>query len=93
MILRADFFDPAKPHLLVLVCFGQILLIALPFLVNDALAAILVLSLLSAIALFGSLTLSVLYLCFTAAVVPSWFYEDYLTLPLDFKFYEGLLVV
>ncbi|MCY4351885.1 MAG: O-antigen ligase family protein [Gemmatimonadetes bacterium] len=93
MTLRVDLFDPAKPHLLVLVCFGQILLIALPFLVNDALAAILVLSLLSAIALFGSLTLSVLYLCFTAAVVPSWFYEDYLTLPLDFKFYEGLLVV
>ncbi len=93
MTLRADFFDPAKPHLLVLVCFGQILLIALPFLVNDALAAILILSLLSAIALFGSLTLSVLYLCFTAAVVPSWFYEDYLLLPLGFKFYEGLLVV
>ena len=93
MILRANFFDPAKPHLLVLVCFGQVLLIALPFLVNDALAAILVLSLLSAIALFGSLTLSVLYLCFTAAVVPSWFYEDYLLLPLGFKFYEGLLAV
>ncbi len=93
MTLRTDFFDPAKPHLLVLVCFGQILLIALPFLVNDALAAILVLSLLSAIALFGSLTLSVLYLCFTAAVVPSWFYEDHLLLPLGFKFYEGLLVV
>ncbi len=93
MILRADFFDPAKPHLLVLVCFGQVLLIALPFLVNDALAAILVLSLLSAIALFSSLTLSVLYLCFTAAVVPSWFYEDYLLLPLDFKFYEGLLTL
>ena len=93
MILRADFFDPAKPRLLVLVCSVQILLIALPFFVNDALAAILVLILLSAIALFGSLTLSVLYLCFTAAVVPSWIYEDYLLLPLDLKFYEGLLVV
>lgn len=93
MTLRTDLFDPAKPRLLVLVCLGQVLLIALPFLVNDALAAILVLSLLSAIALFGSLTLSVLYLCFTAAVVPSWFYEDYLVLPMGFKFYEGLLVV
>jgi len=68
MTLRTDFFDPAKPHLLVLVCLGQVLLIALPFLVNDALAAILVLSFLSAIALFGSLTLSVLYLCFTAGL-------------------------
>ena len=93
MMLQTNFFDPAKPHLLILVCLGQVLLIALPFLVNDALAAILVLSLLSAIALLGSLTLSVLYLCFTAAVVPSWFYEDYLVLPMGFKFYEGLLVV
>lgn len=93
MILRTDFFDPAKHHLLVLVCSIQILLIALPFLVHDALAAILVLVLLSAIALFGSLTLSVLYLCFTAAVVPSWIYEDYLLLPLGLKFYEGLLIV
>ena len=93
MMLRTNFFDPAKPNLLILVCLGQVLLIALPFLVNDALAAILVLSLLSAIALFGSLTLSVLYLCFTAAVVPSWLYEDYLLLPMGFKFYEGLLVV
>ncbi len=93
MILRTDFFVPAKPNLLILMCLGQVLLIALPFLVNDALAAILVLSLLSAIALFGSLTLSVLYLCFTAAVVPSWLYEDYLLLPLGFKFYEGLLAV
>ncbi|MCY3872451.1 MAG: O-antigen ligase family protein [Gemmatimonadetes bacterium] len=93
MTLRTNFFDPAKPQLLVLICLGQVLLIALPFLVNDALAAILVLSLLSAIALLGSLTLSVLYLCFTAAVVPSWLYEDYLLLPMGFKFYEGLLVV
>ena len=93
MTLRSDFFDPAKPNLLILMCLGQVLLIALPFLVNDALAVILVLSLLSAIALFGSLTLSVLYLCFTAAVVPSWVYEDYLLLPLGFKFYEGLLAV
>lgn len=84
---------PSKHRLLVLMCLGQVLLIALPFLINNVLAAILVLSLLSAIALFGSLTLSVLYLCFTAAVVPSWFYEEYLLLPLNFKFYEGLFAV
>ncbi len=93
MMLQTNFFDPAKHRLLILVCLVQVLLIALPFLVNNALAAILVLSLLSVIALFGSLTLSVFYLCFVAAVVPSWFYEDYLLLPLDFKFYEGLLAV
>ncbi len=69
------------------------LLIALPFFKDDMLPTIVVMVLFSVVALFGSVTTAVLYLCFSAAVVPSWFYEDYLVLPMDFQFYEGLLVV
>jgi O-antigen ligase len=52
-----------------------------------------VLVMLSMVALIGSVTTALLYLCLISAAVPTRFFDDHLMLPLDFKFYEGLLVV
>lgn len=72
------------------VCVAQILMVALPFYFSQFLSAILVLALISVIALVGSPALAVFYLCFIAAIIPTWVYDDFLTLPMDFKFYEGI---
>ena len=93
MAFDATFWRPGNRRLLIAVCAAQLLVIALPFQTHDMLPAIVVLVLISALALFGSSTTAILYLCFTAAIVPSWFYDDYLTLPFGFKFYEGLLAL
>lgn len=91
--MRVEAIHPRHAPLLWAVCALQVALIAASFFISAILPLICVLTLISAVALFGSITLSVLYLCFVAAVVPSWFYEDYLLLPLDFKFYEGLFAL
>lgn len=91
--MRAEAIHPRHAPLLWAVCALQVALIAASFFISAILPVICVLALLSLVALFGSITLSVLYLCFVAAVVPTWFYEDYLLLPLDFKFYEGLFAL
>lgn len=91
--MSAEAIHPRHAPLLWAVCALQVALIAASFFISAILPVICVLTLISAVALFGSITLSVLYLCFVAAVVPSWFYEDYLLLPLDFKFYEGLFAL
>ena len=75
------------------VCLAQAGIICLPFLYHDLGPPVVVLVLLSAAMLVGSTTLAVLYLCAMSIVVPTWFFDDYLTLPLDFKFYEGLFVL
>lgn len=79
--------------LLVAVCMMQVFLIALPFYFGDFLSVILVLTVISIVGLFGSITLAVLYLCFMVAVIPTWMYDDILTLPMDFKFYEGIFAL
>ena len=91
--MRAEAIHPRHAPLLWVVCALQIALIAASFFISAILPVICVLTLLSLVALFGSITLSVLYLCFVVVVVPTWFYEDYLLLPLDFKFYEGLFAL
>ena len=93
MTAEATRYHPRHAPLVWGVCALQVVLIAAPFFISAILPVVCVLTLVSAVALFGSITLSVLYLCFVAAVVPSWFYEDYLLLPLDFKFYEGLFAL
>ncbi len=93
MTAEATRYHPRHAPLVWGVCALQVVLIAAPFFISAILPVVCVLTLVSAVALFGSITLSVLYLCFVAAVVPSWFYADYLLLPLDFKFYEGLFAL
>ena len=86
--------DPANRRLILALCLGQIGLIALPLLKFDtAVSLIGVLVVYSIVGVFGSVTLALLYLCLVSAVVPTQFFDDHLLLPLDFKFYEGLLVV
>ncbi len=85
---------PSSRWLILAVCAGQVGLIALPFLFYSKVVPLLVVMvLLSVAALFGSVTLAVLYLCLVSAVAPTQFYDDHLLLPLDFKFYEGLFMV
>lgn len=93
MASETAFWQPGNRRLLIAACAVQLALIALPFVKDIALPAIVVMVLFSIIALFGSPTTAVLYLCFTAVVVPSWFYDDYLPLPFGFKFYEGLFLL
>ena len=76
--------------LLMSVCLAQVLLISVPFYFSEFLSVILVLTIISVVGLVGSTTLSVLYLCFIAAVIPTWVYDEILLLPMDFKFYEGV---
>ncbi len=86
--------DPANRRLIVALCLGQIAIIALPLLKFDTVVSLIaVLVVYSTVALFGSVSLALLYLCLVSAVVPTRFFDDHLLLPLDFKFYEGLLVV
>lgn len=79
--------------LLAAVCLMQVFLIALPFYFSDFLSVILVLTVISIVGLFGSITLAVLYLCFMVAVIPTWVYDEILILPMDFKFYEGVFAL
>jgi len=76
--------------LLLIVCLAQVSLISVPFYFSEFLSVILVLTIISVVGLIGSTTLSVLYLCFIAAVIPTWVYDEVLLLPMDFKFYEGI---
>jgi O-antigen ligase len=86
--------DPGNRWLLLAACCGQVSIIALPLVKYSEIVPItIVLVLLSAAALFGSVTTALLYLCLISAVIPTRFFDDYLMLPLDFKFYEGLLVI
>ncbi|MBT3605648.1 MAG: O-antigen ligase family protein [Candidatus Latescibacteria bacterium] len=92
MMFRKDLssLNNQSISLLVVICMMQVLLIAVPFYFHDFLSVILVLIVISGVGLFGSITLAVLYLCFIAAVIPTWVYDEILKLPLDFKFYEGV---
>ena len=86
--------DPANRRLILALCLGQIGLIALPLLKFDTVVSLIaVLVVYSVVALLGSVSLALLYLCLVSAAVPTRFFDDHLLLPLDFKFYEGLLVV
>ena len=85
--------ETQNKQLILLACGFQVLLIAMPFYVHDALSAILVLGVLSIAALVGTTTLSVLYLCVVVAVIPTDIYDEYLSLPTGVKFYEALFVV
>lgn len=91
--LDLDHLNSRNMMLLVAVCFMQIGLIALPFYFGEFLSVILVLTVISIVGLFGSITSAVLYLCFMVAVIPTWMFDDILTLPLDFKFYEGVFAL
>ena len=91
--LDLDHLNSRNVVLLLAVCFMQICLIALPFYFGEFLSVILVLTVISIVGLFGSVTLAVLYLCFMVAVIPTWVFDDILTLPLDFKFYEGVFAL
>ena len=84
---------PQSGWLLLAVCLGQVALIALPFLKSEVAPFVVVIVLLSTVALLSSVTFAVLYLCLISAVVPSKVFEDYLGLPLGFRFYEGLFVL
>jgi len=102
--LSDSFMDPSsmdpssgEPRLsgklLAAICLFQVALIAIPFVVSDTAPVVAVVVLLSASALFGSAPAAVFALCFLSAVVPTEFYEEHLTLPLGFKFYEGMFVL
>ncbi|MDA0746824.1 MAG: O-antigen ligase family protein [bacterium] len=84
---------PDNWKLLAVVCIGQVILIVLPFLTSEMAPPVVALVLFSLVALFGSVTFATLYLCVISAVVPSQIFDDSLTLPLDFKFYEGLFAL
>ena len=85
--------DPRSHGLLALICAAQAALLVLPFIKGEAAPVIAALVLISTVALLGSVTLAVLYLCVVCAVLPTKLFDDHLLLPLDFKFYEGLFVV
>ncbi len=85
--------EPDNRRLLTVVCVVHAALIVLPFLKTELGPLIVMLVLLSIVALLASPTLSLLYLCVISAVVPSQFFDDYLLLPFNFKFYEGLFAV
>ena len=86
---------PANNRWIILAtCAVQVCIIAVPlFRYSEVVPITIVLVLLSAVALFGSVTTALLYLCLISAAIPTRFFDDHLLLPLDFKFYEGLLVV
>ena len=79
--------------LLVLICLGQVGLIALPAFMGELVPVISVLVLISVLALLHSISYAILYMCLMAAVIPFWFAFQHLLLPLNFTFYEGLLMV
>jgi len=85
--------NPRSHALLAAVCVAQSVLLVLPFVKGEAAPVIAALVLISTVALLGSVTLAVLYLCVVCAVLPTKLFDDHLLLPLDFKFYEGLFVV
>jgi len=84
---------PRNQRLVAAACLGQVLLIVLPFLKGEAAPIIAALVLISTVALLGSVTLAVFYLCVVSAVVPTKLFDDHLLLPMGFKFYEGLFAV
>ena len=86
---------PANNRWIILAtCAVQVCIIAIPlFRYSEVVPITIVLVLLSAVALFGSVTTALLYLCLISAAIPTRFFDDHLLLPLDFKFYEGLLAV
>ncbi len=85
---------PSNRPLLTAVCLGQAGLIVLSFLrYGETGPLLMVLVLFSVVALVGSVTLAVFYLCLISTVIPTQFFDDRLLLPLDFKFYEGLFMV
>lgn len=90
MQMSLKYLDAKNMSLIGAICLAQVGLIALPFLFDPFLSAILVLSLISFAALVGTPTLAVMYLCFVAAVIPTWVYDEILALPMNFKFYEGI---
>lgn len=93
MLAEFAWIRPKNKRVLLMVCLAQVVLIALPFLVNEAASSIIILVLISLGALCGSPTIALLYLCIVSIVVPTHFFDEYLLLPFGFKFYEGLLVV
>lgn len=92
-LLRLNDLNTQNQKLVMAICCFQVVLISLPFFLHDALPAILILGVLSAVALVGAPTVAVLYLCTVSAVIPTGVYDDYLSLPMGIKFYEGLVVV
>ncbi len=85
--------EPRNRSLLLAACLAQAVLLVLPFVKGETAPLIVALVLISTVALVGSVTLAVLYLCIACAVVPTKLFDDHLLLPMDFKFYEGLFVV
>jgi O-antigen ligase len=89
----SSWIRPRNRKLVAAVCLAQVLFVVLPFFKGEAAPIIAALVLVSTVALLGSVTLAVLYLCVVAAVVPTKLFDDHLLLPMGFKFYEGLFVV
>lgn len=83
--------QPANRRLLTIVCAAQLMLIVLPVLKFGWIGpSIVVLTIFSLVAVFGSLTTALFYLCTISVILPTSFYFDYLLLPGNVFFFEAL---
>lgn len=86
--------SPARStRVIATICALQVALLVLPLPVaGQAAIALGVLGLVSALILASSVPSAVLFLVFVSTVIPGYISEEYLLLPMDFKFAEGLFM-
>ena len=85
--------SPKNTVLLVLTCLLQaaVLVLPIPFM-GVAPVAFLVLIIISAFVVVSSVSNAILFLIFASTVIPGYVSQEYLILPIDFKFAEGLFL-
>lgn len=92
-MIRHHSISPRDLSVIAAVCALQLGLVVLPIpVLGQASPALIVLGVVSLFLVTGSVSRATLFLIFASTVIPGYISEEYLRLPMDFKFAEGLFI-